>query len=793
MNLVSTNKAETGKLLLGDCTLEGLDILVLSPTPTYPLDKGNRKRIYAVCEQLRSRGARIHYLYYPQDWVSHLPNKAIGEMSKQWDSFHLVPSTRPLQTKSKEEDHSIDEWWDDSIGHYLKWLFSHYYFDAFIVNYTYLSNALEFAPKHVYRILDTHDKFTDRRILLESQGIAAEFFHTTREEEAIALRRADLVWAIKEEEALFFRKISDTAVSTLPHIEPYKAIKRIATDEDRDYLVIGMIGVNNSINVHNARSFVEQALPKFRNYLAPIKIRFAGTICDALTEYKERSGIELMGRIENVEDFYTSIDVAIVPMNFSTGLKIKAVEALTTGLPIVSHAHAFEGIPTTHPYHTCETFEQMADCCLELTYNRSKLQDLADATESTYHKMRQEVEGAMSDITWKIAKGKPYIIVIIPKEFFIEESLEYYHTLQTVDYFKHNYPLIYYIDTPIDAKSASLLKWRDIQSRIVLSPEALENSGVKDDLSLGICFISSTLEQLCQNRRIAAIWMLSMPRELEQGIPRTVRNTPTYVRTDVMNFYGQEQTVIRPILESLKQFNKITLVNCHLKFLFQNQPVIPHAETAIVPYWRELLSQIRNKTPEKKAVILAQLNRMEVAYSIWNMCRELFETELESLVIIPEKPANKIELTGENQDDLWQKDKRFLDAVLSATEFLGDFKLFSQLPRVVIDISGEHLVFAPYRETIKRAAIPFIVPGGNVNSTLHTATVSSGILAPLSVFHMIELIAHFATDDEYLLDFTIHSLKSVNFEYSKDAGWTKIWQQLKRDLMMSDIMVGLTL
>ena len=220
--------------LNNNSSIKGLDILVLSPTPTYPLDYGNRKRVHSVCKQLKDRGAKIHFIHYPGEWRSNIPQEAVREMGMQWDSFYLVPPTRNLHQAPADEDHTIDEWWDYAIGDYLKWLFERNYFDAFIVNYTYLSKALEFAPKHVFRILDTHDQFTGRRQLLESQGINREFFHTTQEQEAIALERADLVWAIKEEEAIFFRKIANTPVLTMPHLEELKQIKHAAIPADED-------------------------------------------------------------------------------------------------------------------------------------------------------------------------------------------------------------------------------------------------------------------------------------------------------------------------------------------------------------------------------------------------------------------------------------------------------------------------------------------------------------------------------------------------------------------------------
>ena len=62
--------------------INDLDVLVLSPTPTYPLDYGNRKRIHSVCSALRERGASIHFLYYPREreWRAGTPQLRWREM-----------------------------------------------------------------------------------------------------------------------------------------------------------------------------------------------------------------------------------------------------------------------------------------------------------------------------------------------------------------------------------------------------------------------------------------------------------------------------------------------------------------------------------------------------------------------------------------------------------------------------------------------------------------------------------------------------------------------------------------
>jgi hypothetical protein len=165
--------------MLPEQRLDGSDILILSPTPTWPLDYGNRKRIFSVCKNLKDRGARIHFLHYPSEgeWRHNYPKSAADIMTKQWHFSYLSPPTRYLHESAKGSDHEIDEWWDTGIEKFIGWLFSTNVFDALIVNYTWLSKALELVPPTTLKVLDTHDRFSNRGDLLEAHGIGREFFH----------------------------------------------------------------------------------------------------------------------------------------------------------------------------------------------------------------------------------------------------------------------------------------------------------------------------------------------------------------------------------------------------------------------------------------------------------------------------------------------------------------------------------------------------------------------------------------------------------------------------------------
>jgi hypothetical protein len=385
-------------------------VLVLSPTPTHPQDYGNRKRVFQVCDDLTRRGARITFVHYPAEaeWRRRLP-AAAPVMAGAWHASYTVPVTRELHMAAAAADHTIDEWWDQAIGDFLSWLFSIANFDVFIVNYAWLSRAFLHALESVFKILDTHDRFSGRRDILGRLGIAAEFFHTTGEQEAIALSRADLVWAIKPEEAQAFAALAPVPMLTLPHIDRLRPLPAPAADPD-GYLRVGIVAARNNINRLNLARFLAVAIPLFDRFFAPIELCIAGSICDLLATADARF-VTLCGRIGSTEDFYRSIDVACIPIEASTGLKIKTGEAIALGMPTVCLAHGFEGYTPAHPLHVLARFEEMAACLVDLSFDRQGLADMRVAAAASATATSRIAQETLTR-SWALVSGKRRVAIL---------------------------------------------------------------------------------------------------------------------------------------------------------------------------------------------------------------------------------------------------------------------------------------------------------------------------------------------------------------------------------------------
>lgn len=358
----------------------GKRVAVLSPTPTSPQNFGNRRSFFNFFRQIRERGARVSFLHYPAefDWRGHLPTSDQRAMQEQWDDYFLIPPTRELHGAPAGYYHEIDEWWDPAIGSFLDWYFRVSPCDVFIVNYTWLTRALLHSPPGAVKILHTHDQFSGRRELLEANGISPEFFYVDEPTEREALRRADVVWAVKEEEEEFFAKLSGRPSYTFPHVEQRKHLFT-ARRTPGEQVTFGFMGARNSINATNYQRFFETLKRYLIGSHLPADFVVAGSLCDKISLH-DLPFLTSLGPVSDVLEFYRACDVVVVPMSFSSGLKIKIGEAAGYGKAVIGYRHAFEGYLQCHKYHTLESDKEICEAIAGIVNNPGIISQLEEAS-----------------------------------------------------------------------------------------------------------------------------------------------------------------------------------------------------------------------------------------------------------------------------------------------------------------------------------------------------------------------------------------------------------------------------
>lgn len=372
-----------------------LRILVVSPVPSHPANQGNSARIQAFGRELQLRGALLDYLYYGMEGLTNDQRTA---MSAFWHRFFFLASS-PNKRPSHASRWGIDDWCPDELCAFVKDLVRTHRYDAVIVNYVWMSRVLV-GLDIPCKVIDTHDLFSDRHKILEQNDLDPRWFFTSVEEERKGFERADIVIGIQENESARIRAMQGTEVVTAGHvIAPNFLLGPRKADA---FFLFGYLGSANPWNVRSVRE-LDAALAADAG--EPLGWVLAGTICRRDQHLK--SSPYRMGLVDTLADFYRNVDCVINPMIGGTGLKIKTVEALSFGNPVIGTRDAFEGMPTNNALHALATVEDMVEAMKDYRSLPSLRAELLRASRELYFRYMADVSRQYDQLTAILKSAGP--------------------------------------------------------------------------------------------------------------------------------------------------------------------------------------------------------------------------------------------------------------------------------------------------------------------------------------------------------------------------------------------------
>jgi polysaccharide biosynthesis protein PslH len=334
-------------------------ILVISPVATHPQTHGNRQRIYTLLLNLKALGHDVHFVY-----VKRMEGDEEA-MRKCWGgNFLSLPYTMPIATLKRRRlsgnwltkitqkalrklksvlgndpyyNYLIDDWYDESLNEALVELANDIKPDVVIVEYVFLSKALEHFKDDVLKIIDTHDIFANRYKSYLKNNVSPKFFSTTEKQEDKGLNRADVVFTIQQNEAnILRRRLKNKKIITVGHtVSLFEHQKREITSK------ILFIGSDNDINVSAISYFIEQVFPAAKLRCSSLQLLLVGNVCSKVPDFND---CIKMRNVEDLKEVYDMADIVINPVQFGTGLKIKNIEALGYSKPLITTPIGADGM-----------------------------------------------------------------------------------------------------------------------------------------------------------------------------------------------------------------------------------------------------------------------------------------------------------------------------------------------------------------------------------------------------------------------------------------------------------------
>jgi glycosyltransferase involved in cell wall biosynthesis len=223
-----------------------------------------------------------------------------------------------------------------NFADFIKYYLTKNTFEICIIEYIELSFLLDSIPKNTKKYLDTHDLKSDRKKEFKKYGLPHEKF--SWEEEINIFKQYDKILLIQKTE---YKKVSrllgkdkTLLISHAVNLPRQKIRKKVTN--------IGFIASSYPPNIEGLFWFLNNVWPSFRNY--DIQLTIYGSVCNYFPRFDKYKNVCFKGLFNDLEDVYKQIDIAINPVRLGAGIKIKNLEALGSGIPLITLPHGAIGL-----------------------------------------------------------------------------------------------------------------------------------------------------------------------------------------------------------------------------------------------------------------------------------------------------------------------------------------------------------------------------------------------------------------------------------------------------------------
>ena len=192
-------------------------------------------------------------------------------------------------------------------------------------------------------------------------------------------RKADLVWTVSEKER-------QQLLHQMPGLPAYLApggvdcgiIKPLSPKHGKEILFVGSL--QYLPNVDGVHYLANQVMPEILKRCPEATLRVVGRQPDAhIMRLHNPPSIVITGEVDELEPYYRGCQLCIVPLRSGGGTRLKILEAMAYGRPVVSTTIGAEGIDIEHNRNIliADTPAEMAEAIHRIFNSRTLARELA--------------------------------------------------------------------------------------------------------------------------------------------------------------------------------------------------------------------------------------------------------------------------------------------------------------------------------------------------------------------------------------------------------------------------------
>lgn len=258
-----------------------------------------------------------------------------------------------------------------------------------IVEYIWLTDIVTIFDSDTCKIVDLHDLQFERVKSLELSNINLKY-SITQDDELKAISFFNYAIAISKHESDILKNlIPSEKVLYYPHLIDMGNINTPKKECEHQQLInLLFIGGTQDPNVQGINWFIKNIMPKLGSI--SVKLNVYGRVCEKI-KTKDKN-VSLCGFIKDLNTAYSSADIVIAPILSGSGLKIKSVEALSFGMPLISTSEGARGLDDedSNNFIIADDESSFAESIIELSQNRLKLDELSKNAKKYIFKYNNE-------------------------------------------------------------------------------------------------------------------------------------------------------------------------------------------------------------------------------------------------------------------------------------------------------------------------------------------------------------------------------------------------------------------
>ena len=372
-------------------------VLQFAPRVCWPLDTGAKLRNYHLARVL---GERAHLSLMAFD--DHLPFSAesVSALEKIYKQVVAIPrdsaytSTKLVRGLLGKTPLPVLNYTTSPMKRALEHLLRDQDFDIIQIESIHLMSYLPIvqeARKPPVVVCDWHNveselmqRYSQREPGRLRRAYASRTARLMSEFEKRALRDFDAHVAVSQRDAERLRAINPDArifvIENGVDTDFYSALQ--ANDESITRRIVFVGSMDYHANIDGAVNFAREVWPHLRARQPELIFTIVGK--DPAAEVRNLAqipGIEVTGTVDDVRPFYREARAAVVPLNVGGGSRLKILEAMAAGVPVVSTRLGAEGLDVHHDENIliADTNEQLVEAIISVVENKTRHDHLSAA------------------------------------------------------------------------------------------------------------------------------------------------------------------------------------------------------------------------------------------------------------------------------------------------------------------------------------------------------------------------------------------------------------------------------